>query len=458
MITQRMAVPPKKSSWIDPSKKAGNILDSMLQSTSEEAIANQEIQSSTELELSKAPLTTVQSDRQDSRVLFITKDASVLESNSALQLHFINLSDVFNEIHILVLCEPWQSKVEPQRLGKNIWAYTTSVKYWPWQMAAALTVARDQLTFAEGFRPDIVVALDPFESGLSGLLIAEKYDREFQVHISEDLYAPEFVEKSKGNGWRLRIASYVLKRVQSVRVATETLKASVLKRYPDMADLELLPRHYDIQLILKAAESMEVQDAFPQYAFVILFVGKLDHNSTLFRTLDASRSILRAKSIGMAVVGDGPNKKEFEKRAEILGIKEQIIFQKDASQLLQYLKSADVLLCSDITEASDEVVIKAAAAGLPIIASETQLRKDLFKDGESAFLCNSEDTVEFAQKLSTFLNTNSLRTQFAQNARDIVKNRLHEDPNAFKLAYRDAIEGVFGQEMPAEEALAAVSA
>ncbi len=446
-----MAGPLKKNTWIDPSKKAGSILDSMLQSTSEEAIASQEVLSSTELELNKAPLATIESNRQDSRVLFITKDASVLEANSALQLHFINLSDVFNEIHIIVLCEPWQAKEEPQRLGKNVWAYTTSVKYWPWQMVAALTVARDQLTFAEGFRPDIVVALDPFESGLSGLLIAEKYDREFQVHITEDFYAPEFLDKNKSNSWRLRIAAYVLKRIQSVRVSTQVIKATVAKRFPHMSDLALLPRHYDIQLILKAAEGMVVTDIFPQFAFVILFIGKLDHNSTLFRALDASRTILRSKSIGMVVVGDGPNKKEFLKRAEILGIQEQVIFQKDESQMLQYLKSADVLVCSDITEASDEIVIKAAAAGLPIIASETELRKDLFIDGESAFLCNSEDTVEFAQKLSLFLNTNSLRVQFAENARDIVKNRLHEDPNAFKLAYRDAIEGVFSQEMPVAE-------
>jgi glycosyltransferase involved in cell wall biosynthesis len=295
-----------------------------------------------------------------------------------------------------------------------------------------------------------VVALDPFESGLAGLLIAEKYDREFQVHITEDFYIPEFKAKSKSNAWRMRIASHVLKRTQSVRVSTEMIKTQIAKKFPKISDLALLPRHYDIQSILKATEEKGSETAFPQFSFVILFVGKLDHDSTLFRAMDASRSILTAKSIGMVVVGDGPNLKEFQKRAEILGIKEQMLFIKDSTALISYLKSANVLLVSDVTEASDETVIKAAAAGLPIIAAHTELRDDLFVDGESAFLCNKDDTVEFSEKLVKFLNANSLRMQFANNARDIIKTRLHEDPNAYKLAYRDSIERVFTEEAPAE--------
>lgn len=445
-----MQAPLKKNSWVDPSKRAGSILDHILENTTEEALAQQEVQSSVEIEMLKAPLVEHQSDRSRSRVLFLTRDVSVLEQNTMQQLHFLSLSEVFDEVHILVLCEAWEAKPGAYRLGKNIWAYTTSVKYWWQQMFAASALADSQLKFSDGFRPDIVVALDPFESGLSGLLIAEKFDREFQVHITEDFYIPEFKKKNKSNAWRLRIASHVLKRTASVRVSTEIIKGQIAKKFPKLNDITLLPRHYDIQTILKATEEKEAGDAFPQYAFVILFVGKLDHDSTLFRAMDASRSILTAKSIGLAVVGDGPNSKEFQKRAEILGIQEQVLFQKDSTALISYLKSADVLLATDVTEASDEIVIKAAAAGLPIIASRTELRNDLFVDGESAFLCNKDDTVEFSEKLVKFLNANSLRTQFANNARDTIKTRLHEDPDAFKLAYRDSIERVFSEEAPAE--------
>lgn len=442
-----------KDSWTDPSKKAANILDYVLDDTSKEVIAEREVQSSVEEELVKAPIAERTSNRKQSRVLFITRSIGILEPNSTEQLHYKNVASMFDEVHIIVLAESWQAKKGVERLGTNIWAYTTSGKYWWMQPFIASSIAHSQLRFADGFRPDVVVALDPFESGLSGLFIAEKYNREFQVHITEDLYDPEFVQKDANNKWRLRIASYVLKRTQSVRLSTTTIKESISKKFQHIKDIALLPRHYDIQTIMAAAESIiDTKDIFPQFSFVVLFAGKLDHESTLFRALDAARSILSSPRIGLIVVGDGPMKKEFQKRAEILGIQKQVIFDRDENKLISYLKAADVLLCTDTTEASDEMVIKAAAAGLPIIGAITELRADLFTDGESIFLCQKEDTIDFSQKLVKFLNVNSLRAQFSTNAKDVIKSRLHEDPDAYKIAYKDSIEMVFSTEEEAKKA------
>lgn len=442
-----MSVPPRKiSSILDPAKQAENVLDYVLRDTDEVVIAQhaaKEAEVAVEDELSASPLITQASNRKKSRVLFITRDISVLEENSVTQLHFKNIATAFDEVHVLVLSLLWQTKKGVERQGTNLWVYTTSAQYWWMQPFAALGIVRTQLLFTDGFRPDVVVALDPFESGVAGMWIAEKYDRAFQVHVTEDFSLPEFLGKDAANAWRLRIASYVLKRTQSVRTATMSLKERLQKRYTHLKDLALLPRHYDIETIVRATSTADIKNIFPQYSFVVLFVGKLDHDSTLFRAIDAARSILHSKSIGLVVVGNGVTKKEAQKRAEILGIAEQVVFESDETKLIAYLKSADILLCTDTTEASDEVVIKAAAAGLPLLASLTPLRTDLFVDGESAFLVQKDDTIGFSQKLVKFLNTNSLRTQFAENAREIIKTRLHEDPEAYRQAYRDSIEGVF---------------
>jgi glycosyltransferase involved in cell wall biosynthesis len=442
-----MAVPPRKlNSLLDPAKQAENVLDYVLRDAGEEVIqqkVEKEAEVAVEDELQASPLITLESNRKKSRVLFITRDITVLEEGSITQLHFKDLASSFDEVHILVLSLLWQTKKGVERLGQNIWVYTTSAQYWWMQPFVAVKIARTQLQFTDGFRPDVVVALDPFESGVAGMWIAEKYDRAFQVHVTEDFLIPEFLLKDSVNSWRVRVASYVLKRTQSLRVATNTLKERLQKKYSHIKDIELLPRHYNIEAIIASTEGGEDINAFPQFAFVALFVGKLDHDSTLFRALDAARSILHAKSIGLVVVGNGVTKKESQKRAEILGIKEQVIFETDESKLITYLKSADILLCTDTTEASDEVVIKAAAAGLPMLASETPLRTDLFTDGESAFLVPKEDTIGFSQKLVKFLNTPSLRVQFKDNARTIIKTRLHEDPEAYRQAYKDSIEAVF---------------
>lgn len=445
-IDANMADPLHKASWLDPSKKAGSVLDYVLDDTSDESVAARTVQSSVTEELQKAPVLLDQSARAQSRVLFITRDMTTLQNDSIAQLHFKSLGSMFQEVHVMVLAESWQAKRGVDRIEKNVWMYSTSAKYWWMQPFIASSVSHQQLRFNGGFRPDVIVALDPFESGVVGLYLASKYDREFQLHVSEDFFNTAFIQKEKDNKWRLKMAAYTFKRTQSVRVATMTLKEQIEKKYKHIQDLALLPRHYNIRGIIEATEKAEVVDAFPQFSFVALYVGKLDYESTLFRAIDAVRTILRSPAISFVVLGDGPHKKEFQTRAEILGIKERVVFYNDQSRLLQFLRSADILIATDTTEASDEIVIKAAAAGLPILGARTELRDDLFTDGESAFLCEKEDTVGFSQKLLKFLNANSLRTQFATNAKDIIKTRLHEDPDAYTLAYRDSIEQVFIEE------------
>jgi glycosyltransferase involved in cell wall biosynthesis len=448
-----MAAPEKDSAWIDPSKRAGSILDYFIEDTSDESRARKRVASTVEVELQKAPLIEVNSSRLKSRVLFITKDQSVFEDASEERLRYLSLADTFDEIHILVLCGVRQTR-EPLRFAPNIWAYTLGARFWWQYLFAADSFARLQLSFGKSFRPDIIVALDPFESGLIGIRLASRYDRAFQVHILENYFTEEYRLKSKENRRRLRLAAHVLRRAQSVRVGTDDIVAAVRKRFKHIDDIQVLPRHYNIRGIIEAVEGGALPDAFPQFSFVILYVGTLDYESRLFRAIDASRGPLQASSIGLVVLGDGPNKKEFQQRAQILGIAEQVFFEKDESKLVQFLKSANILMCPDTGEESDELIIKAAAAGLPILMARTELRADLFTDGESAFLCDPEDTEEFAKKLSLFLNTNSLRTQFALNAQEIVKTRLHEDPQSYKQAYRDSIELAF---LPEEEPAAPIA-
>ena len=432
---------------LDPSKKAGAVLDYVLNVNEEEVIAQEKVQESVHAELKKQPVIVASSNRTNMRVLFITTDVGILKEGSLAQRHFKNIANTFNEVHVMVLCEYWQARKDVVRLQKNMWVYTTAARHSLLQIFTAHNIARLQLSFVDGFRPDIVVALDPYVSGACGISIATHYKRVFQVHVTEDFLLPEFKTKEKGNAHKIATAKKVLKKAKSIRVSTQTLKEKLQKHYPKTTDLSLLPRHYDVDAIIKATEEktteIEVAQLLPNVAFVALFVGELDKDSTLFRALDASRTILQSSKIALVVIGDGPYKKEFQERARILGIAEQVIFLPGTTKLIPYLQRADILLCTDTTEISEELVIKAAAAGLPLLLAKTPLRSDLFENDTSAFLCDKEDTIDFGIKLRKFLNGPALRVQFSESAKEVVKIRLHEDPEAFKEAYRNSVEGAF---------------
>lgn len=436
----------QEASALEASKQdAEHLLDTILHETSPVTLENKASQASIESELDRERLVTAPvSDRQKSRLLVVASDTRILETGSMAQDFFKDLAPMFDEIHIIVCMRHKVPPTDSKRIAHNLWVYTTGHSFWwraPYMVRA---LASEQLVFGGGFRADFVVGFDPFEAGAGAYLIAKKFQRPLQLHVPLPFWSNAFKRTTGGNVWRSRMANYILERTHSIRTTTADMKRYLNDQYKH-ANISLLPRHYDISEILKNTTTTEHADMFPQFSFVFLYVGELSAHSMLFRAIDAVRQQLVSPKVALVVVGDGPNKREFQERVKIYGITEQVIFTQPTKDLIPYLTSADVLICPDTTDKSEELVIKAAAAGLPMILAKTALRQDLFTDGKEAFLCDPEDTVEFMHKVGSFINRGEFRKEFAQSARYIVTERLHDDPNAYRAAFRDSLESVFNQ-------------
>lgn len=428
----------------EASSEAEYVLDRIIDETSEETVAKLASQVSVESERNrKGVIEARESNRQLSRLVIITADQRVLDTSSQQYVFYLSLAPYFDELHIIVSVPLRASKKIVKRHGKNMWLYTTGHIAWYRAPFSVYRVAKEQLVFTEGFRPDFIVSTDVFEAGLGAYFVAKKFERPLQMHIQTLFWKKTFLTKSKQNKWRVRIARFLLKRAISVRTETREQLEFIQQKYPRIPDIAELPHHYDIATIRATAAQSNPTDVFPQFKFVVLFVGELNTKSTLFRAIDAARNLLRSPSIALVVIGDGPLRLEFMNRAKILGVEKQVIFKSPDVDVVQHMQSADILICTDTDEQSEETVIKAAAIGLPLLIAKTQLREDLFTDGIDAFLCDPTDVTEFTQKLGKFINTNGLRTQFSTGAKSVIENRLQENPEVFRKAYRDSLEGVF---------------
>lgn len=430
-------------STFSPAVRAENILDYVLNENSTiESIRNGVGMSAVDGH-TDVPVINPAAMRTKTRVLFVSTDPTLLAPGTELRDRLTSLNTVFDEVHMLVVETSWKKRVLTDKIADRVWVYGTTASHW-WSVArAAEELVHEQLEFTAGFRIDIIVALDPFLAGYIAERLADRYERPFQVHVLNDIFSDSFMYSSRHAAWLRRLARHVLHSTRSVCVVSETVKEQVKKEFKHLSEPVLLPRFYDIKNALAKTDGPTiVPSKLARFKFVVLFVGTLDHDSTFYRAIDAARTMLRSPAIALVVIGDGPMKKEFKKRAEIFGVSEQIIFEPSSVDVVSYMRSAQLLIATDTTPESEEVIIKAAAAGLPILAARTELREDIFTDDINAFLCNKDDTIEFSQKLSKFLNNSAIRVQFAREARTTIKDRLHEDPEVFKLAYRDAIESV----------------
>ena len=206
--------------------------------------------------------------------------------------------------------------------------------------------------------------------------IARNFERPVQIHAPEDFLSPLFVQRDPHNKWKKRIAKYVLRRVQSVRTNTDALKETLAKKYKKVVDIDTLPKFYNFKGLREAVPALNIHDKYKDFAFIMLAFGPLTADSHLHDTFTALHGTLMNKKIGLVVVGEGPAKNLFEEKVELLSIKESVVFISQLGDLVSYMKTADALIHTDVSEDSEQYVLKAAAAGLPIVTYETELRKD----------------------------------------------------------------------------------
>lgn len=442
----------KDDAIYDQSKRAESVLDYVLRDELKAASGDAEVPT-VDVETAKraTPIIDGETGRTASRILFVTSDSAVLSSGSAVQSEYLALSDHLDEVHVLVLI-PRKGAGKSVRVGERVWVYSVFAPHW-WQLPfRARSAAYDALVFHGSVRPDIVVGKDPYEAGLAALLIGRAFERPVQVHVPDDFTEAAFRERAAGNKWRKRIAKYVLKRVPSVRARTDAIKGMLQKRFKNIADLEVLPRFFNFSGFLAATPSIDVHDTYRDYIFIAVAFGPLTADSYIHDVFTALNRPLHNPRIGLIVVGEGPAEHLFQEKVKLLGIERNVVFLKSAPDPISLLKTADLLVEAGTTRASEANVMRAAAAGLPVLAIETEVRKDLFEDGHSAFLCPAKDIPCITQKFTKFLNTPALRKQFSLNGTQIARDRLIEDPNAYYRAYRDSIEVVLEGAMPSVEA------
>ncbi len=391
--------------------------------------------------LMSEPVLRYTSEREQLRLLILSRDVTMLDANSLSQRRLYELSSMFAEIHVIILSLRGEGTRVTMRLGNNVWMYPTHSNYW-WKTGFdAYRIGKEQLAFAQGFRADLIVAEDPFESGVAAYYLAEKYKRPFQIHLHEDLYDPAFKQVDHNNVYRLLMAGLSLARVDCVRTKTESLRDRVIAKYPDLEPYtEVLPMYHNLSAWRDFVPTLNLHTRYPQFNFIMLHVSHMTNRSHTSEVLGGLQNILRQyPSIGLIVVGSGPLRDAYEKQVLGMGLQNQILFEPMPNEVVSHMKSANVLihLSEDIQE--DEFILQAAAAKLPMIASQESIAGELFLDGISAFICSHNNPLCLSEKVNVFLNQNLLRAEFSSSAEQIVFERVKQDFGAYLRAYGESI-------------------
>lgn len=390
-----------------------------------------------------AQVLDVGTGRRRARLLLITKDASHMQEGSESFRRMTDLRTQFLEIHVIVLTLKTLEESTPVlRLYDNVWLYTTNSTAW-WRMGYdAYQLALGQLTFSGGFRADIIIADDVFESGLSAWFLSQKVKRPLQLHILEDFYDPMFIEEQAHPTLYEWSTEFLLKRVRSVRTKTEFQRQAVVMENKNLEPFtEMLPHYYNLEAWRDFVPTFDLRTKYPQFKFIMLHISSMRTSSHAREVLVGAASILRQyPSIGLVMLGSGPLRAVLEKTTIALGLQKQIEFEPMPTDIISYMKSANVLLHLSEDSEEDNLILEAAVAKLPMVANGAGLAGKLFVDGESAALCDIHDVKCVEEGINRYLNRNQDRVSFARIASEVVFERIEQDYTAYVRAYSQSIE------------------
>jgi colanic acid/amylovoran biosynthesis glycosyltransferase len=141
------------------------------------------------------------------------------------------------------------------------------------------------------------------------------------------------------------------------------------------------------------------------------------------------------------IIGDGPERKELEHRAEVLGIRDRVNFhgEKTPGEIAELLENADVFLLPSRTSANGDMegipvsLMEAMSCGLVVVSTCHSGIPELVADGVSGLLAGENDPDGIAAALSRLIEEPALLEKLGVKAREAVESNFNSSQLNRKL-------------------------
>jgi glycosyltransferase involved in cell wall biosynthesis len=185
---------------------------------------------------------------------------------------------------------------------------------------------------------------------------------------------------------------------------------------------------------------------------LVLHVGRLVEKKGTKVLIDALSKIAVAK---LAIIGEGPLRKTLERQARELGDRVRFLGALPSDEVANWMGRASVLAAPSLTAADGDaeglpnVVVEAAASGLPVVGTTHSGIPEAIEEGVTGFLVPERDAGALAARLALLLGSESLRHDMGAAARRMAERKFNRRILTERLeAIYDEVAG-FDRKVPA---------
>jgi glycosyltransferase involved in cell wall biosynthesis len=284
----------------------------------------------------------------------------------------------------------------------------------------------------EGFKPDLIHAVNPFILGWGTPYLSKKLDvplvASYHTNIAD--YA---------RFYRLGVFDSIIRwhtrRIHN-RAALNLCTSEATRTYlktQGIGHVHVWPQGVDTERFNPAKASAwwrdRLTDGHPDDR-LLLYVGRLAREKGIER-LKAILSTVPGTRL--AIVGDGPARRDLE--GEFAGTPTVFAGQLLGEELAAAYASSDVFLFPSLTETLGMAMIEALASGLPVLAARAGATHEVVDEGESGLLYDPAVPRALTDAVRTLAEDDELRARFARGARAAAERRSWESATATLRSY-----------------------
>ncbi|KZM50740.1 glycosyltransferase [Labrenzia sp. OB1] len=163
----------------------------------------------------------------------------------------------------------------------------------------------------------------------------------------------------------------------------------------------------------------------PEDATVLIHLGRFVERKRFDLAIQAVARL--PEHVHAWLIGDGDLMDDMKALAKTEGVERRVHFLGWQRDPTPFLKAADILLCPTDAEPLGNVVLEGWNAGLPVVATASPGPSWLIKDGKTGLLSPCGDAEGLAGSILGILETETLGTDLAANARDFLERNYSED-------------------------------
>jgi glycosyltransferase involved in cell wall biosynthesis len=161
----------------------------------------------------------------------------------------------------------------------------------------------------------------------------------------------------------------------------------------------------------------------------IVYVGTLGHSYDLGVIIKAIALFPRdiRRSVVFVVMGDGPLRAEFERKAKEAGVRAEFTGLLPYAEMIRSLCACDIAVNPIAQDAAQSIINKVAdyaAAGLPVVNTQENTEyRELLLEYRAGVNC-THDAADVASALHALIQNPSLRREYGDNNRRLAEERF----------------------------------